>query len=111
MKPARAAPAAPASVALTSSGPALRNVCSASMISSTATAKPAPLERVNSPSSSEGAVSRTASIERALRPSASGTTASDSRGAAAMPSATTAWPEAMPTVTASANMQPRAWPP
>ena len=38
-----------------------------------------------------------------MRESASGTTASDTIGAAAMPSATTDWPSAMPTATATAN--------
>ena len=47
MKPASAAPCAPA-FASTSSGPALRKVCSLSMIRSTATAKPEPRASVNS---------------------------------------------------------------
>ena len=53
VKPASAAPP-PSAVAFTSSGPAFRNVCSQSMIRSTAAAKPAPRARVNSGSRAAG---------------------------------------------------------
>ena len=99
--PARAAPSAPPSVALTSSGPALRNVCSQSMISSTATANPAPWERVNWPSRSGSSSRAAGGGRRCIR--ATGTTTSDSNGAAAMPSATNVCPDAIPIATASAN--------
>ncbi len=117
VKPASAAPSAPPSVALTSSGPAFRNVCSASMITSTATAKPVPLASENS-GSPPGSIAATSSRWRAsapassslmgragarVRASASGTTARETIGAAAMPSATTDRPSAMPTATATAN--------
>ena len=108
VKPASAAPRAP-SAASTSSGPALRKVCSLSMIASTATAKPVPCASVNSGSvpacSGSGSSSATGAATRSRRPSAQGTTASDTIGAAAMPSATTSWPSAIPTATASANRQ------
>ena len=42
---------------------------------------------------------------RSRRPSAHGTTASDTIGAAAMPSATAVWPSAMLRATARANMK------
>ncbi len=108
-KPARAAPCSP-SVARTSSGPAFRKVCSASMIASTASANPVPRERVNS--GSRGAAASlsisagsagAAGAGAILRVRAMGTTTSESSGAAAIPSATAACPFAIPTVTASAN--------
>ena len=85
------------------------------MMSSTATAKPVPCDRVNSgsvagspaeASSSARAFAASTSGGRpagATRPRANGTTASDTIGAATMPSATTDWPEAIPTATARAN--------
>ena len=70
VKPASAAPSAPPSVALTSSGPAFRNVCSASMITSTATAKPVPLASENS-GSPPGSMAATSSRWRASAPASS----------------------------------------
>ena len=116
-KPASAAPPL-LSVALTSSGPAFRKVCSESMIASTATANPVPWESVNSgspPGSPAEASSSMRASAEAFCPAtgagagrahltATGTTASDAIGAAAMPSATTDCPSASPTATTSANM-------
>ena len=117
--PASAAPRAPSSLASISSGPALRKVCSQTMISSTAAAKPVPRASVNSGSRADGS-SRAAASSWAgagssavgapaggasRRASAGGTTASDTIGAAAIPSATAVWPSAIPIATASANRQ------
>ena len=102
-KPASAA-ARCVSVAFTSSGPALRKVCSASMIASTAPANPAPRASVSSPSGAVASAGSPASVrDRSRRRSAHGTTDSERSGAAAMPSATAACPCAMPTTTARAN--------
>ena len=90
-KPASAASAAVASTAIT--GP-LSSACSATMIASTAPANPAP-SRIE-PRSPSGPPRRSI---------AHGTTSSETSGAAAMPSATTPCPDAMPTATASANRQ------
>ena len=85
------------------------------MIASTARAKPLPCESVNSGSTgssgitgasgSGGGGSGEGPRSRCVRwrASAGATTVSDTIGAAAMPSATAAWPSATPTVTASAN--------
>ena len=107
MNPASAAPRAP-SVASMSNGPAFRNVCSLSMTRSTAAANPAPWAKVNSGSLAAGSSRAAASSwaasgssprppdgrrrQRSRRASAGGTTASDTIGAAAMPSATAVCP-------------------
>ncbi len=108
VKPASAAPSAP-SVAFTSSGPALRKVCSASMISEHRHREAGAVgeRELGLAPSSSAALGASAPplghLGPGRRPSAHGTTASDTIGAAAMPSATTDWPEAIPTATASAN--------
>ncbi len=101
MKPAAAAP----SEARTSSGPAFRSVCSLTMISSTAAAKPPPAASVNSDSPDAGADGVAGARLRATaRPAkASGTTVRLSTGAATIPSATAVCPLAIPTATARAN--------
>ena len=95
-------------MAFTSSGPAFRKVCSQSMIRSTAAAKPVPRASVNWPSSAgseEGSAEGASGRGRILLASAGGTTASETIGAATMPSATADWPSAIPIATASANRQ------
>ena len=94
-KPATAASLAVRSVVSTA---ALSSVCSASMIASTATAKRPPRATLSSSSSRRGPPAR------GWRANASGTTTSDTNGAAAMPSATAVCPSAIPTATASANI-------
>ena len=103
MNPASAAPSAPPSVAFTISGPALMNVCSLSITSSTAAANPVPCASVNSGSS----LGRPAggSGERCTRRRANGTTVRLAIGAATMPSATASCPSLIPTATATANRQ------
>ena len=61
--------------------------------------------RVDAASAAAGLVGAATALRAAAGRAPTGTTASDTSGAAAMPSATTDWPRAMPTVTASANMQ------
>jgi hypothetical protein len=97
MKPAAAAPSAP----FTSSGPALRKVCSLSMISNTAAAKPPPWASENS-SSPGGLAATGAGVGRTPR-KASGITRRLKAGAAATPRATTSCPSATPTATTRAN--------
>ena len=78
------------------------------MIRSTADAKPVPWRRVNSGSRAAGSSTASGSVPArgaSLRASAGGTTASDTIGAAAIPSATADCPSAIPIATASANRQ------
>ena len=82
---------------------ALSSVCSAAMIASTATAKRPPRatdSASGSPCFSPPALPPSTAGRRA---NASGTTTSETNGAAAIPSATAVWPSAIPTATASAN--------
>ena len=106
-KPASAAPRCP-SVAFTSSGPPFRKVCSEIMISRTAPANPAPWASVNSACSGVASVAGGSSAAgaapaRILRRIAHGTTDNENSGAAAIPSATTDWPFAIPTAATTAN--------
>ena len=92
------------SVTFTRIGPAFRNVCSATMISSTAPANPAPRASVSSPSGAVAiAGSPSSAAARSRRRSAHGTTDSESSGAAAMPRATAVCPCDIPTTAAIAN--------
>ena len=104
VKPASAAPSAPGSVALTMSGPALRNVCSLSITSNTAAAKPVPRASVNSgsPSRSTFWVVLTPKVDLVRT---KGTTVRLAIGAATMPSATASCPSLIPTATATAKRQ------
>ena len=68
------------------------------MMHSTATAKRPPRAR---PSASSSVFLRV--LSRGRRENASGTTTSETNGAAAMPIATTDWPSAIPISTATAN--------
>ena len=105
MNPASAAPSAPPSVAFTISGPALMNVCSLSITSSTAAANPVPCASVNSGSPAAGVLSFIGSMINRTRVRANGTTARLAIGAASMPNATASCPSLMPTATATANEQ------
>ena len=105
MNPAAAAP----SVARIRSGPALRKVCSLSMISRTAAANPVPWASDISgaaespPPRAARAQAAGASALRARRRNAAGTTTRLRHGAATIPIATTSWPLASPTATITAN--------
>ena len=102
--------------AATISTPAFINVCSASMIPTTDTANPLPPLKLRSAFASSisawagpsPAASATGTPVRPLtrsRENANGITHSDANGATAMPRPTAAWPDAIPTATASANMK------
>jgi hypothetical protein len=104
MKPAAAGP----SDALSSSGPAFMNVCSLSMITSTAAANPPPWASVNSaPAGRPGATIRSGVARRPERRARSaiaiGTMIRLRSGPATIPSASADCPEAIPTATATAN--------
>jgi len=94
--PASAASEAVMSVVRTA---AFRRVCSASMITATASANV--VDSVAVMPSATSSLSR--SIGGSRREKATGTTTSDSAGAAAMPRATAPSPDAIPTATASGN--------
>ena len=102
---------------MTISTAAFISVCSASMMPTTATAKPVPtfIERSSAASSTAACAGPSRAASAAGRPdspecpgcltreNANGITDSETNGATAIPSATALCPEAIPTATASAN--------